>query len=179
MTESLYKKIQNYQHAQGTFSTVPAQLAVNNSVNCSYRIYKNRLAQHVLETISNRKQQALNDATDDLFQDRFRLIRSKLELIILQLAERKKINRKILYQIDQDACRAQSLYFDMGFKGYELSKEKLALEKMKFDLERQRRAEQSTYFNDTALLNRELKDTLIEYLDEFQKNQLLTVEDAL
>ena len=175
----LYPETQNYCCPQDSYAALTEPSHVNDSGYCSHLIYNNRLANHVLKTITNRKEQTIQETTDDLFEDRFSLIRSKLELIILQLEERKKINKKILYQIDQDGCRVQNLYFELGPKAYEPSGEKLTLEKMRFDLERQRRNEQSTYFNDTAFLNRELRDTLIQYLDEVQKNQLFTEEDGL
>jgi hypothetical protein len=176
MNGSMCQKPDMDQHPQDLDAVVSAQPAGNNLGCIDYLIYSNRLANHILKIIDKRKQQKPQDAADSLFEDRLGLIRSKLELIILQLSERKKINRKILYQIEQDACRVQNLYFELGPKAYEPTGEKLSLEKMRFDLQRQRRNEQSAYFNDVAFLNRELRDTLIQYLDEIQKNQLMTEE---
>jgi hypothetical protein len=34
--------------------------------------------------------------------------------------------------------------------------------------------EETNYFKDAALLNRDLKDTLIQYIEEVQKNSLIT-----
>jgi hypothetical protein len=105
------------------------------------------------------------------------LIRSKMDLILLQLKDRKGISRSILYQIDSDSCRVQSMQYDLGPRAYIMGADRLALEKLKLDLERQRRMEQVSYFRDTGMLNKELKDTLIEYLEEVQKSQFLSGED--
>ena len=54
-----------------------------------------------------------------------------------------------------------------------MGRDRMAVEKMRFDLQRQRRMEQASYFKDTALLNRDLKDTLIQYMEEVQKSSLI------
>ena len=69
----------------------------------------NKLASHVLDTIYLRSMERCPDPTDEIFKDRLDLIRSKLELILLQLNQRTAINRKILYQIDRDSCKVRTL----------------------------------------------------------------------
>ena len=78
--------------------------------------HDNRLVNHIFETIDQReaKKDPLEESIDELFKDRLGLIRSKLELILLQLEQRKEINQDILCQIDEDSCRAQTLIFEMG-----------------------------------------------------------------
>ena len=141
--------------------------------------YDNKLASHILDTIYQRSLENSLDPTDEIFKDRLDLIRSKLELILLQLAQRKAINQKILYQIDKDGCKVQTLNFELGPGAYEMGRERLTLEQMKFDLKRQKRMEETGYFKDTGLLNTQLKDTLIEYMEEKQKCALLTEEDVI
>jgi hypothetical protein len=87
------------------------------------------------------------------------LIRSKIGLILLQLDQRKLINREILNKIDKDSCKAQTPIFEVGYRGYRMDRERLTLEKV--DLESQKRLEEVSYFRDTGLLNKDLKDTLI------------------
>ena len=67
----------------------------------------------------------------------------------------------------------------MGSRAYEMGRERLTLEQMQFDLKRQKRMEEASYFKDTGLLNKELKDTLIEYMEEKQKSALFTEEDVI
>jgi hypothetical protein len=142
--------------------------------------YDNKLASHILDTIYQRSSEnSLLDPTDEIFKDRLDLIRSKLELILLQLDQRKAINQNILYQIDKDSCRVQTLNLEMGPGAYEMGRERLTFEQMQFDLKRQKRMEETSYFKDTGLLNTELKDTLIQYMEEKQKNALLAEEDVI
>ena len=140
---------------------------------------ENKLASHILQTISGRNSQKHMDTSDDIFEDRLGLIRSKLELILLQIKKRKEINTDILYQIENDNCRVQTLQFELCPLPYETGPDKITLEKMKLDLQRQKRMEQVSYFKDTGFLNRDLKETLIQYMEEVQKSDLINGEDEL
>jgi hypothetical protein len=137
--------------------------------------HENKLVNHIFETIYQRDSQKgpMGDSIDDIFQDRLGLIRSKMELILLQLDQRKQINQEVLNRIDQDSCQAQNLIFEMGYRAYRVDRDRLSLEKIKFDLEGQKRMEETSYFRDTGLLNKDLKDTLIQYLGEVQKGSLI------
>jgi hypothetical protein len=141
--------------------------------------YDNQLVSHILQTIDQRGTQKgpQKGSIDELFEDRLGLIRSKVELILLQLEQRKKINHGILYQIDKDSCKAQDLLFEMGYRVYRMDRERLSIEKIKFDLENQKRMEEASYFRDIGLLNKDLKDTLIQYLSEVQKSRILGLEE--
>ena len=138
--------------------------------------HENKLVDHIFETIYQKEsnKSVFGGEIDDLFQDRLGLIRSKIELILLQLEERKKINQENLYRIDLDSCNVQSLIFQMGYRAYRMDRDRLSLEKMKFDLEAQKRMEETSYFRDTGLLNQDLKDALIQYLGEVQKSSFIT-----
>jgi len=141
--------------------------------------YENQLASHILETIYQRNEEKspLGESIEELFKDRLGLIRSKIELILLQLEQRKKINQEVFYEIDKDSCKAQNLIFEMGYRVYRMDKERISLERVKFDLESQRRLEEVSYFRDTGLLNKDLKDTLIQYLSEVQKSKIIGLEE--
>ena len=142
-----------------------------------YLCYKNKLANHIIDAIHRCKSESSLDTTDEIFKDRLSLIRSKLELILLQLDQRRAISQKILYQIDQDSCKIRNLFFDMGPHAYEIGRDRLTLERMDLDLKRQKRMEEASYFKDTGLLNKDLKDTLIQYLEEVQKSALIREEE--
>ena len=137
--------------------------------------HENKLVDHIFETIhqNDSKKSYLGGDIDDLFQDRLGLIRSKIELILLQLEQRKNINQENLYRIGQDSCQVQNLIFQMGYRAYRMDRDRLSLEKMKFDLEAQKRTEETCYFRDTGLLNKDLKDALIQYLGEVQKSAFI------
>ena len=143
------------------------------------KIKTNLCSRHILQTIDQREtgRDPQKESIDELFEDRLGLIRSKIELILLQLDQRKQINQGILYEIDKDSCNAQTLIFEMGYRGYQVDRGRLTLEKVKFDLEGQKRLEEVSYFRDTGLLNKDLKDTLIQYLSEVQKSKILELEE--
>ena len=141
--------------------------------------YSNLLVSHILQTIDQReaRRDPLEESIDEVFKDRLGLIRSKIELILLQLEQRKDINRGIISEIDRDSCKAQDLIFEMGYRAYRMDRDRLTLEKTKFDLESQKRMEEASYFRDTGLLNKDLKDTLIQYLGEIQKSKIIGSEE--
>ena len=111
---------------------------------------------------------------DDIFADRMALIRSKIEMVLLQLKWRRDIHEKVVTDIDRDDVRADNLLIEMGPAVYYIGRERLVIEKIKFDLERQKRMEAVGYFKDTAILNKELKESLIEYLGENQKSSFVS-----
>ena len=137
--------------------------------------HDNKLVDHIFQAIhqNDSKKSYLGGDLDDLFQDRLGLIRSKIEIILLQLDQRKNINQENLCRIDQDSCQVQNLIFQMGYRAYRMDRDRLSLEKMKFDLEAQKRMEETSYFRDTGLLNKDLKDALIQYLGEVQKSAFI------
>jgi len=141
--------------------------------------HDNRLVSHIFQTINQgeARKDPRKESIDELFRDRLGLVRSKIELILLQLEERKEINQEVLYQIDKDSCRAQTLIFEMGYRVYRMDRDRLSLERTKFDLEAQKRMEEVSYFRDTGLLNKDLKDTLIQYLNEIQKSKIIGMEE--
>ena len=136
---------------------------------------KNGLVEHVLYSIQKgHVQKTSQQSIDDIFQDRLTLIRSKIELILLQIDERKKINRQLMYGIAKESCDAQNLINEKMVRSYSMDRERIHLERMKFDLGQQERRETASYFNDTAMLNRELREALIQYQEEVQKNKMIS-----
>jgi hypothetical protein len=138
---------------------------------------ENKLVGHIYETIARRNiNGSIADGIEALFNDRLGLIRSKIELILLLLDQRKEIKEKVLYKIDEDSCRAQNLIFEMGHRAYRVERDRLTLERIKLDLEQQKRMELVNYFRDTGMLNMDLKDALIQYLGETQKSSIINME---
>jgi len=136
---------------------------------------RNGLVEHVLCSIQKARVQGSSpESIDDIFQDRLTLIRSKIELMILQLDERKKIHQELLYGIAKESCAAQNLINEKVVKTYDMDRERIHLERMKFSLGEQERRETASYFNDTAMLNRELREALIQYQEEVQKNRMIS-----
>ena len=137
--------------------------------------YRNELVDHVINSLEKRKNQSPYQGTiDDIFEDRLTLIRSKIELIVMQLSQRKEIHREIMYRIALDSCKAQNLLNERIIRTFTIDRERINLERMKLDLEQQGRREEAGYFNDTAFLNRELRDVLIQYQEEIQKTSMIS-----
>jgi hypothetical protein len=95
----------------------------------------------------------------------------------LLLDERKEIKERVLQKIDEDSCNAQTLIFEMGPLAYRMEQERLSLEKIKLDLEQQKRMELVNYFRDIGMINRDLREALIQYLGETQKRSILNMEE--
>ncbi len=136
---------------------------------------KNGLVDHVLCSMKKESLQNASPGTiDDIFEDRLTLIRSKIEMILLQLDERKKIHRDMMYGIAKDSCKAQNMINERLTRSCHVDRERINLEGMKFDLGQQERKEAAGYFNDTCQLNQELREALTQYQEEVQKNMLIT-----
>ena len=136
---------------------------------------KNNLVDHVLCSIKKESLQNSSQGTiDDIFEDRLILIRSKIEMILLQLDERKKIHRDMMYGIAKDSCKAQNMINERLIRSCHMDRERINLEGMKFDLGQQERKEATSYFNDTCQLNTELREALTQYQEEVQKNMLIS-----
>ena len=115
------------------------------------------------------------DPLDQLMGEKRGLLRSKIEMILCGIEERKKIKQDNLYRIDKDSCDCTNMLLQMPpYRKYSFDRERLTIEKMKKDLERQKRIEEVNYFRDLALLQKDLKDTIIEYLSEQNKQNLIS-----
>jgi len=136
--------------------------------------HENMLVGHTFNNILNRKDSTDNSGgIEDILQDRKNIIRSKIELILLQLGQRKIINHDVIKSISYDLCNAQTLLMEMGYENKSMDRNRLTLERIKFDLEGQSRMEQTSYFRDIGMLNRDLTDTLIQYIDHVQKDSII------
>ena len=115
------------------------------------------------------------DPLETIMGERKELLRSKIEMILSGIEERKKIKQKNLYRIDKDYCSVLNVQFQMPReKQYSVDRDRLTLERMKKDLEQQKRMEEVNYFRDLGLLKKDLTETVIEYLSEQNKQNLIS-----
>ena len=136
--------------------------------------YANPLAKHIMQKVSDKSLDGLaGTGIEDILGSRKELLWSKIELTLMQLNQRKMTNQEVIYGIDQDLCQTQGLIMEREHPHQAKDRYSLQLEKSKLDLERQRRLEMTSCFRDTGMLNRDLIDTLIQYLDENQKSSLV------
>ena len=115
------------------------------------------------------------DPLEGLMGEKGELLRSNIEMILSGIEVRRKIKEENLYRIDLDSCEISTMVFQLPrYKRYSYSRERLTLERMKKDLESQKRMEEVNYFRDLAFLQKDLKDTIIEYLSEQNKQSLVS-----
>ena len=134
------------------------------------------LAHGTIRSLENEgKDYSQMDPLNKLMGEKRELLHSKIEMILCGIEERKKIKQENLYRIDIDSCDCTNMIFQMPpYRKYGFDRERLTIEKMKKDLEKQKRMEEVNYFRDLALLQKDLKDTIIEYLSEQNKQSLIS-----
>jgi hypothetical protein len=120
-----------------------------------------------------------NDPLEHVLEDKKTLLRSKMEMLLAGVTERRKIKNSNISRIDIDYCDVVTMIMQMHpYKRYGFDRDRINLEKMKKDLEGQKRMEEVNYFRDLSFLNRDLIHTALEYMSEHQKEHLInTLED--
>jgi len=113
-----------------------------------------------------------NDFSMDLFiQNKQELILSKMKLLYDEIGYRSKLKDKNIYQINWDQCACKSLIYTMGEDIFD--NKRIELERKILDFEQEKRREEASFFKDISFLNKELRDTLIEKLEEKHKAALI------
>lgn len=104
-------------------------------------------------------------------QNKQETIQSRMKLLYDEIEHRHQLKDKNIYQINWDQCACKSLIYTMGEDVFD--KKRLELERKILDLEQEKRREEASFFRDISFLNKELRDTLIERLEEKQKASLV------
>ena len=86
------------------------------------------------------------------------------------LYERKAIKEDVVNYIEADLSKCQNHIFQVEGKSY-FSFQK-DWEQKRFDLWKELRQEQVSYFRDLQMLHQEIRDTEIEYIQEKQTEEL-------
>lgn len=114
----------------------------------------------------------LGTGLDLLLGQRRELLRSKVELIASEIKERRYLKERNIYQINLDQCVCRDTILLRGEEIWD--RYRFKLEQSLLDLEREKRMSQESYFRDLLFLKRELRQALIEGLEEDQKAAVLT-----
>jgi len=114
----------------------------------------------------------LNDGNEleHLLNQRNNLIDSKVHLLHEELYHRHWLKDDNLYRINLDQCFCRSLIYVLG--DHVFDKRRIELERKIIYLEEEKRREATNYFRDVLFIRKELRDTLIERLEEQQKAAL-------
>lgn len=106
-----------------------------------------------------------------LLDNRRALNDSKIQMLLSEIYQRQTIKKDNLYHINLDQCSFRNLVFDMGDNVWD--KRRTEFERKIIDLEQEKRREQTSFFGDILFLRKELRESLIEKLEDKQKAGLL------
>jgi hypothetical protein len=107
------------------------------------------------------------DGFEQLIAQRQNLIFSNLQMLYTEIYKRQKIKDTNIYRINIDQCAFKNLIFQVN--DYIWDKNRIELEQKIIDLEQEKRKQEANCFKDTLFIQKELRQSLIEKLDEQQK----------
>jgi hypothetical protein len=136
--------------------------------------------QSLLSPISNSsqslEQSVLNvPSVEDLMLNRGEVIDSHIRMLVSDIYQRHKLQEENIYHINLDQCACKTLMYRMPPSMWD--KKRMDVERKIIDLEQEKRREQTDYFRDILFLKKELRETLIEKLEEQQRLALLAGEE--
>ena len=100
------------------------------------------------------------------------LVDYRVQMIVEEIRERRRILERNLYSINLDQCAHRDIIL---FRSEDIwDKYRFKLEQEILSLEENKRREESAYFRDILFLKRELRDSLIERKEEDHKAAFLT-----
>ena len=111
---------------------------------------------------------------DDLMNQRNEVIQSKIQLLVSEIDKRYFLKNENLSGICQDQCSCRNLIYLMG--DMYMDRRRIELERKIIDLEQEKRGEKSAYFRDILFIKKELRESLIEKLEENQKTSMFMNE---
>jgi hypothetical protein len=109
---------------------------------------------------------------DTLLLQRREIVDSKIRMVLSDIYQRRFIKDDNLYRINLDQCSFRNLVFYLGEHCWD--KSRMELERRIIDLEEEKRAEEKSYFKDLLFLKKELRESLIEHMEEEQKAKMLS-----
>ena len=107
---------------------------------------------------------------DDLMNQRRDVIDSKIGMLVADVYQRYALKSQNLYHIDLDQCTCRNLIYLLG--DHYMDKRRIELERKIIDLEQEKRQEKAGYFRDIMFLKKDLRESLIEKLEEEQKAKM-------
>ena len=108
---------------------------------------------------------------EHLMEQRQEVISKKIDMLNTDLFQRYDLKKKSLYQINIDQCTCRNLKYLMGDRDY-MNRRKIEFERKILDLEQEKRREEASFFRDILFLRKELRESMVEKLEEEQKAAL-------
>ena len=115
---------------------------------------------------------AKESGLDSLLQHRKELLHQKIGLLTVEIFRRYALEKDNLYGIDKDQCTFRSLIWQIG--DHYFDRRRIELERRIVDLEQEKRREKANTFRDVLFLKKELRETLLETIEERQKEAYFT-----
>jgi hypothetical protein len=110
------------------------------------------------------------DGFEQLISQRQDLIFSNIEMLYTEIDKRQRIKDVNIYRINIDQCYFKNLIYQMNENIWD--KNRVELERRIIDLEQEKRKEEANCFKDTLFIQKELRQSLIEKLEEQQRANL-------
>ena len=114
-----------------------------------------------------KKPVAASPDLEDLLGQRQDVIDAKIRMILKEIDQRRILKDDNIYRICLDQCTCKTLIHQLGV--HYIDKRWVDLEKKTIDLEQEKRQEMTSYFRDILFLRKELRESIIENLEETQK----------
>jgi hypothetical protein len=111
---------------------------------------------------------------EDLINLKFRVSKSKVELILSQFEEIRKQKDEGLKSIEYDQLRVQNLILALSPEIYKDYRRIFEFYRRKLDLYREARMQDTWFLRNTIRLGEELRESLIELKMETEKKRLLS-----
>ena len=114
--------------------------------------------------------QSFGYGLEQLMFQKKEIIDSRIQMLVSEIYQRHKLQNDNLYRICLDQCTCQNLILLMGENS--LDNKRIELERKIIDLEQEKRRERTGYFRDILFLRKDLRETLIDKLEEEQKAKI-------
>jgi hypothetical protein len=108
---------------------------------------------------------------EDLMLNREEVVNSKIQMLISDIYLRRDIKKENIHRIYLDQCACRTLVYRLDEKIWD--KKRMDMERKIIDLEQEKRREMSDYFRDILFLKKDLREALVEKLEEKQKSEML------
>ena len=109
---------------------------------------------------------------EDLMLNREEVVNSKIQMLLSDIYLRRDIKKENIHRIYLDQCTCKTLIFQLDENIWD--KKRMDMERKIIDLEQEKRREMTDYFKDILFLKKDLREALVEKLEEKQKSDLLT-----
>lgn len=111
-----------------------------------------------------------DDSLDAILSSKKDLLVDKLEMLTDALHERKQIKSDLFDNIQKDSIWCQNQIFEIE-KLYDPKLEREWKRNM-LDLNREQRQERTAYFRDLTFIEKDIRDTMLEYIKEKQMEDI-------